>query len=84
MIRHMRTHSGQRPFNCIECGYAFTTKEMVFYIFFSRFGLLALRRCFPHFLHSIRNGTSYTLPVTRNGTDFTILIPPFFLSRLDV
>ena len=34
MIRHMRTHSGQRPFNCIECGYAFTTKEMVFYIFF--------------------------------------------------
>ena len=26
MIRHMRTHSGQRPFNCTECGYAFTTK----------------------------------------------------------
>ena len=26
MIRHMRTHSGQRPFYCKECGYAFTTK----------------------------------------------------------
>lgn len=26
LIRHMRTHNGERPYECRDCQYAFTTK----------------------------------------------------------